>query len=33
MSLGAGAWSFDRLIEGSFGKSLPMGYQPVPSRP
>jgi putative oxidoreductase len=33
MSLGAGAWSFDRLIEGSYGRSLPMGYQPVPSRP
>jgi putative oxidoreductase len=32
MVRGAGAWSFDRLIEGSIDHSMPIQYQPVPSR-
>ncbi len=29
---GAGAWSFDRLLEGSAGRSIPIHYHPAPSR-
>jgi putative oxidoreductase len=29
---GAGALSFDRLIEGGSGRSMPVGYHPMPSR-
>jgi putative oxidoreductase len=32
MVRGAGAWSVDRLIEGSIDHSVPIGYHPVPSR-
>jgi putative oxidoreductase len=28
---GAGAWSFDRLLQGT-GRSMPVGYNPMPSR-
>jgi putative oxidoreductase len=33
MMRGAGAWSLDRLIEGSIDHSVPISYHPVPSRP
>jgi putative oxidoreductase len=32
MGHGSGAWSVDRLIEGSAGKPMPVGYHPMPSR-